>query len=65
MKKTGLIFVAVLVTIFMAGADMVTALEPVPMESGFSGFIRPRCGKAPIGSVWIGMIPNANPMAAT
>jgi hypothetical protein len=44
MKRAGLIVIAVLVTVFLAGADMATAIEPLPQESGFSGFIRPGVG---------------------
>jgi hypothetical protein len=35
---------AVFLAISLAGADMATALESVPMESGFNGFIRPGVG---------------------
>ena len=44
MKRTGLIALAVLVTFFLAGAEMASALEPIPHKSGFSGFIRPAVG---------------------
>ena len=44
MKRTGLIALAVLVTVFLAGAEMASALEPIPQKSGFSGFIRPAVG---------------------
>ena len=44
MKKTGLISLAILITIFLIGADVATALDPIPQESGFSGFIRPGVG---------------------
>ena len=44
MKRTGLIALAVLVTFFLAGAEMASALDPIPQKSGFSGFIRPAVG---------------------
>ena len=44
MKRAGIIILAVMVAILLAGGDRATALEPVAMESGFSGFIRPGVG---------------------
>jgi len=44
MKRAGIVTLAVLVTILLAGVDRAAALEPVAMESGFSGFIRPGVG---------------------
>ena len=44
MKKTNLLTIAVLALILLLGANLATALDPIPTESGFSGFIRPGVG---------------------
>lgn len=44
MKKTSLLTIAVLTIILLLGANLATALDPIPNESGFSGFIRPGAG---------------------
>lgn len=44
MKKTNLLAIAVLTLILLLGANLATALDPIPKESGFSGFIRPSVG---------------------
>ena len=38
------VIILMLAMIFLSGTDMVIALEPIPRESGFSGFIRPGAG---------------------
>jgi len=43
MKKTGYL-VVVMAAIFLIGAGTATAIDPIPNESGFSGFIRPGVG---------------------
>ena len=45
MKKYMLLIVVTLTTILLIGADLATALEPIPNESGFSGFFRPGVGQ--------------------
>lgn len=44
MKRAGIVTLAVLAAILLGGVDRAAALEPVAMESGFSGFIRPGVG---------------------
>jgi hypothetical protein len=44
MKKTNFLTIAVLTIILLLGANLATALDPIPKESGFSGFIRPGVG---------------------
>ena len=44
MKKTGIITFTALSILLFLGPNFATALEPVPKESGFSGFIRPGAG---------------------
>ena len=44
MKKLGFISFAVLSILLIFGATLAPALEPIPKESGFSGFIRPGVG---------------------
>jgi len=44
MKKTNILTIAVLALILLLGANPATALDPIPTESGFSGFIRPGVG---------------------
>ena len=44
MKKTNFLTIAVLTLILLLGANLATALEPIPKESGFGGFIRPGVG---------------------
>ena len=44
MKKTNLLTIAVLTLILLLAANPAAALDPIPTESGFSGFIRPGVG---------------------
>ena len=44
MKKTNFLTIAVLTLILLFGANLAMALDPIPKESGFSGFIRPGAG---------------------
>jgi hypothetical protein len=44
MKKTNLLMFASLTMMLLVGVYPATALEPIPKESGFSGFIRPGAG---------------------
>ena len=44
MKKEFCVSLAVLVFTLICGANMAVALDPIPVESGFSGFIRPGVG---------------------
>ena len=44
MRKSGVLALAALSILFLVGANLATALEPIPEESGFSGFIRPGIG---------------------
>jgi hypothetical protein len=44
MKKSGFVTLTALAILLMFGASLATALEPIPKESGFSGFIRPGIG---------------------
>jgi hypothetical protein len=44
MKKTNFLTIAVIAVILLLGANLATALDPIPKESGFSGFIRPGVG---------------------
>jgi hypothetical protein len=44
MKKTNFLAIAVLTIILLLSANFATALDPIPKESGFSGFIRPGVG---------------------
>ena len=44
MKKTNYIISAALVIFLFFGVKLATALEPVPEESGFGGFVRPGVG---------------------
>jgi hypothetical protein len=44
MKKTNVLTIAVLTLMLMLGANLASALDPIPQESGFGGFIRPGVG---------------------
>ena len=44
MKKTNFLTIAVVTLILLLSANLATALDPIPKESGFSGFIRPSVG---------------------
>jgi len=44
MKKTNFLTIAVLTLILLFGANLAMALDPIPKESGFGGFIRPGVG---------------------
>lgn len=44
MKKTNLLIAAVLTILVLAGAGPAAAIDPIPEESGFSGFIKPGVG---------------------
>ncbi|MGD8296144.1 MAG: DUF2860 family protein, partial [Desulfobacterales bacterium] len=44
MKKTTFLAIAVVTLILLLSANPATALDPIPKESGFSGFIRPGVG---------------------
>ncbi len=44
MKKTNVLTTAGLTIMLLLGANLATALEPIPKESGFGGFIRPGVG---------------------
>ena len=44
MKKCACLTVTALAMALLCGANMAAALEPIPVESGFSGFIRPGFG---------------------
>jgi hypothetical protein len=44
MKNTNFLTIAVIAVILLLGANLATALDPIPKESGFSGFIRPGVG---------------------
>ena len=44
MKKSGFITVAAIAVFLLLGATWASALDPIPQESGFSGFIRPGVG---------------------
>jgi hypothetical protein len=44
MKKSGFITVLALCALLIWGATWASALDPIPQESGFSGFIRPGVG---------------------
>ncbi len=44
MRKPSCLTVATLIIMLFAGVNLATALEPIPVESGFSGFIRPGAG---------------------
>ena len=44
MKKAHFLGMAVLVAILLFGAGFAAAIDPIPMKSGFSGFIRPGAG---------------------
>ena len=44
MKKTNLLTIAVLTLMLLVSTNPATALDPIPTESGFSGFIRPGVG---------------------
>jgi hypothetical protein len=43
-KKTNVLTTAGLTIMLLLGANLATALEPIPKESGFGGFIRPGGG---------------------
>jgi hypothetical protein len=43
-KKTNVLTTAGLTIMLLLGANLATALEPIPKESGFGGFIRPGVG---------------------
>jgi len=44
MKKAHFLTIVVMAIMLLFGANLSTALEPIPKESGFSGFIRPGVG---------------------
>lgn len=44
MGKTGFVTLGALSVLLLFGANLATALEPIPKESGFSGFVRPGAG---------------------
>lgn len=44
MKKVNFLTITVLAFALLFGTNLATALEPIPEESGFSGFIRPGVG---------------------
>ena len=44
MKKSGFITVAAIAIFLLLGATWASALDPIPQDSGFSGFIRPGVG---------------------
>jgi hypothetical protein len=44
MKKSGFLTVAAIAVFLLLGATWASALDPIPQESGFSGFIRPGVG---------------------
>jgi hypothetical protein len=44
MKHTRLLTIFVSIAVLLAGVNFATALEPIPQESGFSGFVRPGVG---------------------
>ena len=44
MKKAGIVSFAALSILLLVGVNLARALEPIPQESGFSGFIRPGGG---------------------
>ena len=44
MKKTNFAAIPVVTIILLLSANLATALDPIPQESGFSGFIRPGVG---------------------
>ena len=44
MKRIIYLTLAVSIMVLLVAADFATALEPIPKESGFSGFIRPGVG---------------------
>ena len=44
MEKANFLTIAVLCIVLLLGANLATALEPIPKESGFGGFLRPGVG---------------------
>ncbi len=44
MKKTNYIISVVLAIVLLFGAHLASAIQPIPKESGFSGFVRPGIG---------------------
>ena len=44
MKKANFLTIVVMAIMLLFGANLASALEPIPKESGFSGFIRPGVG---------------------
>ena len=44
MKRLIYLTLAALIVVMVVAADFANALEPVPKESGFSGFVRPGAG---------------------
>ena len=44
MRKPTCLTVATLIIMLLASVNLATALEPIPVKSGFSGFIRPGAG---------------------
>jgi len=44
MKKAGFLSITFMALTLLLSANIATALEPIPKESGFSGFIRPGVG---------------------
>jgi hypothetical protein len=44
MKKTNFLTIVVVTLILLLGVNLAIALDPIPKESGFSGFIRPSVG---------------------
>jgi hypothetical protein len=52
MKKSGFIIFATLAVFLLLGATWASALDPIPKEPGFSGFIRPGVGYLKYKSNW-------------
>ncbi len=44
MRRKSFLTFAALIILLLSGANLASALEPIPVESGFSGFIRPGAG---------------------
>lgn len=44
MNKTRFLIIVVAIAVLLVGANLAVALDPIPQESGFSGFIRPGVG---------------------
>jgi hypothetical protein len=50
MKRKNYVATVVLFTVLLFGTDAAKALEPIPRESGFSGYIRPGAGYVSVKS---------------